>query len=378
MDLFSLTFLGGILMALVAGDAVINSNTMSVSVGLPPAIQQTGLTRNAAEEIFITEIANVTSLPSPLNVPTPRVATRRTIIGAIAEPLKLTDMTAALQDLFRLDPVRVSATMLQTHSGLTMEVLITQEGRQFRPLQFSRPDADAAALIRSSAIGSISAISPYRYALFRLHGYLNGLENDHVQVRTAIDDALTANWTAGNPVERSALFNISAILSLLDGDISRAQREVDLTQSVIASTSSVITAFSMNAAFISILSGNLEKARENTESAIASSGRTIPIRGFDTYLQIQRGLLAWAEGNLEGALSIMQVAQAADPNNRTARIYVAWLRHLRSGATGRFDPLSVSDQVARYNVVPQLMSSAFLLNPRTREIMRAPASMDRR
>ena len=55
MDLFSLSFLASILMALVAGDAVINSNTMSVSVGLPPAIQQPGLTRSAAEEIFIAD-----------------------------------------------------------------------------------------------------------------------------------------------------------------------------------------------------------------------------------------------------------------------------------------------------------------------------------
>jgi len=366
------------LMALVAGDAVINSNTMSVSVGLPPAIQQTGLTRSAAEEIFITEIANVTALPSPINVPTPRVATRRTIVGAIAEPLKLTDMTAALQDLFRLDPVRVSATMLQTNNGLRMEVLISQEGRQFRPMQFSQPDLDATALLRSSAIGSIAAISPYRYALFRLNSYLNGFESDRVQVRAAIDDALTANWTSGDPVERAALLNISALLSLVDDNISRAQREMELTHSAIARTSSPITGFSMNSAFIGTLSGNLEEARAHIGTALTRRGRTVPIRGFDVYIQIQRGLIAWAEGNLEDALSIMQAAQAADPNNRSANIYVAWLRHLRSGATGRFDPLSVSDQVARYNVVPQLMASALLLDPRTREIFRLPASMDRR
>jgi len=378
MDLFSLSFLASMLMALVAGDAVINSNTMSVSVGLPPTIQQTGLTRTAAEEIFITEIANVTSLPSPINVPAPRVATRRTIIGAIAEPLKLTDMTAALQDLFRLDPVRVSAIMLQTNNGLKMEVLITQAGRQFRPMQFSRPDVDATALIRSSAIGTIAAISPFRHALFRLHRYLNGFESDRAQVRAAIDDALTANWTADDPVERSALLNISAIMSLLEDDISRAQRDVELTQSVIASTPSVITAFSMNAAFVSILSGNLEDARRHIESTLVRRGQTIAIRGFDAYVQVQRGLIAWAEGNLEDAFSIMQAAHAADPNNRNARIYVAWLRHLRSGATGRFDPLNMSDQVARYHVVPQLMASAFLLDPQTREILRVPASMDRR
>ena len=377
MDFFSLTFLGGILMALVAGDAVISSNTMSVSVGLPPAIQQTGLTRTAAEEIFITEIAGVTSLPSPVNVPTPRVATRRTIIGAIAEPLKLTDMTAALQDLFGLDPVRVSATMLQINNGLKMEVIITQEGRVFRPLQFSRPDADAVALIRSSAIGSISAISPYRYALYRMHEYVNSIENDRAPVRAAIDEALAVNWTTSSPVERSALFNISAVLSLLDGDVARAQREIETTKSIIESTHSVITGFIMNDAFINILSGNLEEARANTERALVSSGRAIPIRGFGAYLQIQRGLLAWADGNLKDALSMMRAAQAADPSNRNARIYVAWLQHLMSGATGRFDPLSVPEHPARVTVVPQLMSSALLLDPRTREISRAPASMNR-
>ena len=49
MDFITIGFLGAILMGLMAGDAVISSNTMTVSVGLPPIVQQSGLSRAPAE-----------------------------------------------------------------------------------------------------------------------------------------------------------------------------------------------------------------------------------------------------------------------------------------------------------------------------------------
>ena len=53
MDFMTPSFLGAIFMGLMAGDAAITANTMSVNVGLPPIVQNSGLTRRAAEEILI-------------------------------------------------------------------------------------------------------------------------------------------------------------------------------------------------------------------------------------------------------------------------------------------------------------------------------------
>ena len=107
MDILTIGFLGAIFVGLMAGDAVISSNTMTVNVGLPPVVQQSGLTRGPAEELFVTELARITSIPSALPLPMPRVASRRTVVGAIAQPLMLTEMTSALQDLFGLQPIRI-------------------------------------------------------------------------------------------------------------------------------------------------------------------------------------------------------------------------------------------------------------------------------
>ena len=102
MDFITLSFLGAFFIGLVAGDAAINSNTMTVNVGLPPITQDSGLTRSAAEEIFANEIIRITSVPSILPVAAPRVASRGTLIGALGEPLRITGLTSTLYDMFAI------------------------------------------------------------------------------------------------------------------------------------------------------------------------------------------------------------------------------------------------------------------------------------
>ncbi|RYJ01105.1 MAG: hypothetical protein EON47_11820, partial [Acetobacteraceae bacterium] len=68
MDLATLGFLAAVMFGLIAGDAAINASTMAVSVGLPPKVASAGLTPQAAEEIFVSELSRVLDTPSGVPV----------------------------------------------------------------------------------------------------------------------------------------------------------------------------------------------------------------------------------------------------------------------------------------------------------------------
>ena len=371
MDLMTIGFLGAIIMGLMAGDAVINSNTMTVNVGLPPAVQQSGLTRGPAEEIFVAELARITSIPSAVPVPVPRISSRRTVIGALADPLKLSEMTMALQDLFGLEHIRISATMLQVQTGLQMEIVVAQEGRPLKYLRVAHPNLDAVSLIRLAAREAFAEVAPFRVTLARLNALLDGSETNIGDVRAATNAILGRNWRQGDGIEHSAMFSLASILSLLDGDATQAVREVLRAQSFPGALPAERAIFAMNHAFLSILAGDLEQARAHTERGIAGSPGH-PIANFPSYVLIQRGLLAWAEGQREAALQRMQDALELDPANRNAQIYAAWLHHLNSGAPGRFDAASLPEPLSRSPMVPGLMASVFLQDPTARQVQRAP------
>lgn len=371
MDFFTISILGATVMALMAGDAVISASTLSVSVGLPPAVQQTGLTRSSAEDIFVAEVAQISAIPSGVPVPSPRVAYRRTVIGALSEPLRLTELTMALQDLFGLEPVRISATMLQQGSGLQMQIVIAEEGRPSKLLQITRADLDAVALIRTAAREAFAEVAPFRVTLARLKALLDGSESDSRAVRVATESLLRRNWLPRENVEHSALHSLASVLELLEGDRAASARSVALADSFPDALPTARAFYALNGAFLSLLAGDLAQARTLTARGIELSRRH-NIRGFPAYSAIQRGLLAWAEGRLSQALAFMQEALVIDPLNRNAQIYVAWLRHEITGTNAPFDRTNLPMMSSRSPMVPGLMSSVFLMDPRARVLERAP------
>ena len=365
MDFMTLSFIGAIFMGLMAGDTAMSSNTMTVDVGLPPIMQNSGLTRGAAEEIFVTEIARITSIPSILPSAAPRATSRGTMLGALAEPLRLTGLTTTLHDIFGLESVRVSATILHVGAGLRMEILVSQQGKPPRLLELSQPDLDAVVLLRRGANAAFAEVAPYRVTLAEMNDLLNGTGTDLSGMRAKINTVLGRNWRHSDYIELSAVLNLNAVLFLLEGDPAQAVRQVHLADSFFSARS----VHALNAAFLSILSGDLERARTQTERVIALSGNAPTF--VRPYVLIQRGLLAWAEGQRETAVQLMQEALQVEPDNHNARSYVAWLQHLNSGAPGQFDPASLPRPLTRAPTVPAVMASVFLQEPVARQIHRA-------
>jgi hypothetical protein len=368
MELATIGLLSAIVFGLIAGDAVISANTMAVGIGLPPAVQQSGLTRQSAEEIFVTELSRIAAIPSGVPVPAPRVSSRRTVIGALAEPLKLTDVTIALQDLFGLEPIRVSATVIQRGDGLVMETILAQQGRPLQRLSFERPDQDAVALIRHAAVTTFAEIAPFRVTLAQLRDVLQDPAIDVAPVRAQAERLLRRDWGADSDVERSALHSLVSVLALLHGDVAGARDEIARADAIVGALPTARPFYALNASFIGVLDGDLRLAeRELARAAQVPMRQVIPV--FPAYIEIQRGLIDWADGKVDTADAAFRRALEIDPRNRAAQIYRHWIARSRDGAapdaTDR--PPAVS---ATSPQIPGLMSSAFLLDPRSRTVSR--------
>jgi len=369
MELATIGFLSAIVFGLIAGDAVISANTMAVGIGLPPTVQQSGLTRQSAEEIFITELSRIAAIPSGVPVPVPRVSSRRTVIGALAEPLKLTDVTAALQDLFGLEPIRVSATMIDRGNELVLETIVAQEGRPLQRLSFTRTDKDAVALIRHAAVTTFAEIAPFRVTLAQLRDVLQDPSIEVGPVRAAAERLLNRDWGANTDVERSALHSLVSVLALLHGDVPAARDQIARADAFQGALPTARTFYALNGSFVAVIEGDLRLAeRELNRAAQVPMQQLIPT--FPAYIEIQRGLIHWADGKPDEADAAFERALGYDARNRVALVYRHWIARLRQGA-----PLDVSDRPPVVTSVsaqiPGLMVSAFLLDPRDHSVMRA-------
>lgn len=369
MELATIGFLSAIVLGLIAGDAVISANTMAVGIALPPAVQQSGLTRQSAEEIFITELSRIAAIPSGVPVPVPRVSSRRTVIGALAEPLKLTDVTAALQDLFGLEPIRVSATVIQRGNGLVMETIVAQEGRPLQRLSFDRADGDAVALIRHAAISTFAEIAPFRVTLAQLRDVLQDPAIDVGPVRTQAERLLRRDWGPDSDIERSALHSLVSVLALLDNDVAAAREEIARADAIRGALPTARAFYALNGSFVGLLQGDTALAeRELARAAQIPMRQVIPT--FPAYLEVQRGLIDWSEGRAEPADAAFGRALEIDPRNQVAQVYRHWIARARQGtAASAADRPAVTSAVSPQ--IPGLMASAFLLDPRSRSVSRA-------
>jgi hypothetical protein len=369
MEFATIGLLSAIVFGLIAGDAVISANTMAVGIGLPPAVQQSGLTRQSAEEIFVTELSRIAAIPSGVPVPVPRVSSRRTVIGALAEPLKLTEVTTALQDLFGLEPIRVSATVIQRGNGLVMETILAQEGRPLQRLSFERPDGDAVALIRHAAINTFAEIAPFRVTLAQLRDALQDPGIDVGPIRAQAERMLRRDWGADSDIERSALHSLVSVLALLHGDVAAAREEIIRAEAFRGALPTARPFYALNASFVGVLQGDLRLAeRELARAEQVPMRQIIPV--FPAYVEVQRGLIAWADGKVDDADAAFLRALEIDPRNNVALIYRHWIAQSRLGVPP--DPADRPRVASAFSPqIPGLMASAFVLDPRNRDISRA-------
>ena len=360
----SLVLLAGLVVSLVAGEAALYGDTLSLHINVAPKLVEGGFDAGTADQMFIAEAAQIVRGESIIPTPTPRVSSNPTVVSALASPLRLESLVGALQDQFGFDRLVVNAAVLAGPAdSLRMLIVVAQPGQPQEQMQVVQTDGDVAALVRRGADVTMARVSPYRVAQA---DYIRRLNNDRPALRGARETAtsyLARPWEPARASERAMLYNLLAMLSLLDDDIPAAENDlaqVDPIPGVLAQARAVVA---LNRAFLAVARKRPDEAKvffqagENLADSIA-----LPDVGAS--ITLLNGLVAWSGGDLAGAEKLLRAAIATLPGDEQPHVYLAQLLAARGDAAGAAAERRAATAAHPFDVsIPVLAQSVFWVDP---------------
>ena len=161
-------------------------------------------------------------------------------------------------------------------------------------------------------------------------------------VRAHAERLLQRDWGPDSDIERSALHSLVSVLALLHGDVEGAHEEIRRADAFEGALPTARSFYALNGSFIGLLQGDLLLAeRELNRAAQIPMRQIIPI--FPAYVEVQRGLISWAEGKVDDADAAFQRALEVDPRNDVALSIAIGSPSRRLGvATGSRGPAAIA------------------------------------
>ncbi len=350
IDLPSLFVLAGILFGLVAGDAALYGDTLRVQIAVPQTVSNAGFNDASAEAVFMAEAARVVRGASIIPSPALRVNANPTVIAALAKPLSLDAVVAAMQNQLGIDHLMVSGALLaETTSNKTTPtdavrpltagtkldlVLVVVQPHQI-PVQtvLEQPDGDATTLIKRGADWAMEQVSPYRVVLAH---FLAGVQGDAASLKLATEAAgrfLSRPWDPARGSERAMTHNVLALLALLDNNIAHADAELALAETIPGVLPQARAELALNRSFVAVT-----QKRPADAAALLTASRQqasqLDLPGFAAHLDVQEALIAWSSGNMAAAEAKLRQVIAATPNSETAHHYLALALRAKGDAQG--------------------------------------------
>ena len=376
MDPASLALAAAMVFGLLTADAAVSSNSVSVSVSVPPAIAQTGFTAEVAERVFTGEFERMSRARSLLRAATVRSAREPTIVGVIAGALKLDNFTGALQDLLGLDHPRVNAAVVIPAANRTRVLIDSISARAGSFSVQVEGDGGVEALLRAGAMQAMEQFEPYRSALFHFEQALHSSTPDFTRLKAVAQRELGRPPRAETLVENSYLRNLLGIVALFEND--RAAAEGYFRESFRLNQS--FNVGRLNLAFALI---ELDRYREALDvltpmtsvamiPEIALPGREAPLQES---LHSTIGVARWGLGDLDGAEASFRAAVRAFPQSEAAHVY--WARLTRE--RGRVAEADALEAIARVNALtfdnyPEVANLFFWMNPTDNQPLQRRAS----
>lgn len=372
IDLATLGLLSFALMGLIAGDAVLNANTLAVNITVPNRVAERGFTREVAEHIFAAEASRLVSAPSTLAAPTVRISSQRNVIGVLAEPLRLGEMTTALQDLFGLQPLRVRGVLLEEEGRQRLVLTVSNRDIPPRQVTVTRADQDPVALVRDGAHATFEIVSPYRVALTNFRAGVAGEPEALDRARAGVARALRGVPERGGTLDTAGLLTITGLLQLFSGDAAAADTAFVRAADVPGLTDAARSVGDMNLAFTAIAGRRPADALALARSARRHAERgEIRLAGFAAYVDLTEALAAWAAGDLRRAEAFLRSAAERLPENDTPYVYLVELyRQTGQGAALAEAQRRLELSRTFSGTVPALAASLFWIEPATGEIRR--------
>jgi predicted Zn-dependent protease len=339
---------------------------VAVSVTVPPSVAQTGFTADVAERVFTSEFERMSRARSLLRAPTVRSAREPTVVGVIANALKLDNFTGALQDLLGLDHPRVSAAVVTPAPNRTRLLVNSVSARAGAFSLQVEGEGSPESVLRLGAMQTMDQFEPYRSALFHFEQALLMSTPDFTRVKAVAQRELARPPRADTLQENSYLSNLLGIVALMEQDKAGAE-------SAFRASFALNQGFNIGRLNLGFALIELDRYQEALDllnplvsaamvSEIALPGRLAPLTEA---LHSTIGVARWGLGDLNGAEESFRAAIRAFPESEAAHVY--WARLLRE--RGRVAEAEQKEEIARVNALtfdnyPEVANLFFWMNPK--------------
>ena len=350
IDFTSLFIIAGIVFGLLAGDAAIYGDTLRVQIAVAESLRNAGFTEASAESVFMAEAARIVRGESIIPAPSLRVNSNPSVVTALAKPLNLDTVVAAIQGQLGIDHLQVSGAILAETgngkmastepvrpltSGVKLDMVVVVVQPRQTPVQtvLEQPDGDATALVKRGAGWAMEQVSPFRVVLAH---FLAGIQGDQEELRLAATAAkrfLDKPWEPSRSSERALTRNVMALLAMLENKIADAGDELDKADVIPGVLPQARAEIALNHSFLAVVQKRPAEAAGLLELSRAQSEQ-VDLPGFASHLDLQEGLIAWSAGNIEEAEGKFREVIATLPNSETAHHYLARLLRAKGDVQG--------------------------------------------
>jgi hypothetical protein len=363
-DFTSLFLLAGMVLGLIAGEAAMYGDTLTLRINVTPKVVQNGFDAATAEQIFVAESARIVRGKSIIPTPTLRVNSRPTVMSALAAPLQLTTVVGALQDEFGYDRLVVNATIMTgTGDALRMLIVVEQPRQTPEQIQITQTDGDPAALVRRGADMTMARVSPYRVAQA---DYIRGLDNTPAALSEAKETAiryLSRPWELERASERAMLYNLLAMLALLDEQIPLAESQLKLVDPIPGVLPAARGVVALNRAFLAVAGKRSAEALEYFQAG-QKLAASIALPDFSASVTTLSALVSWSAGDMVEAEKSLRGAMVALPSDEAPHFYLAQLLAAKGDEAGAQKERDAAAAAHPFAVeIPIFAQSIFWLDP---------------
>jgi hypothetical protein len=350
LDFTTLFIIAGLAIGILAGNAAIYGDTVRVQIAVAQSLNAAGFTEASAEAVFLAEAGKIVRGESIIPAPQVRVNTSPSVVTALAKPLNLDSLVTALQNQLGINHLLVSGAVLaETGAGkptegtpvrpltpgtrLDMVVVVAQPHQTPVQTVLEQPDGDATTLVKRGAAWAMEQVAPYRVVLAH---FLDGIQGDPAELsraNAAADRFLRRPWDPAKASDRAMTHNVLALMALLENRIADADAQLALAESTPDALPQARSEIALNHSFVA-----LTQARPSKAAALLAESREdaahLDLPGFVANLDIQEGLVDWANGDTAQAEAKFRAVIAMVPDSETAHHYLGRLLAMRGDAKG--------------------------------------------
>jgi hypothetical protein len=335
LDLTSFMVMVGLFFGFTIGNAALFSDPVQVQISIPSKVADGGFTESAAEQVFAVQVAEIGQALSIVETPTVRLSTRPTIMAALAKPLNLGKLVAAIQNEAGIDVITVHGIMMVEEAGKRLDMVTVISIPRQAPIQFtvSEESGNAIALVQRAAERSMEWVAPYRLTLSYFVRGVHGDAESLARARDIATRAVARPWMPEGSTEHVMLHNLLALMSLLDGDNEGARAQLSLTDVIPGADPKARGYIELSRSFLDVAAANPAEALHHFTAGAAMLDR-VNVYGWHARLSLLGALVAWSRRDMARAERMLRETVAEMPELEIGHHYLALLLDAKGDTTG--------------------------------------------